>query len=327
MPVLLLLLMLLNLLHGESAASRPANGACTAGAPLCGSSTAAAESSEEGLLPQPLQGRLVALGLDTGGKSHRATLDALLDAVLAANASTERSVGIVRRRVTKRADFIVPALETWSKVLQKKKGIEAAVEQAEAKAEIFEFEDDRAIDDNGKEVIMSISGQEMRDKQDLKMGKSPLRDGIVQALDAANDTVNWPQLSALVTGYAAKLAKEKTDLNNKCIEDVVGGSQPLHRALRKHEKDDTLFVVIGACPQACAKRDRHGMLPWELAKQEGASAAVISRILKAYPAADPNFDPAGETPGWWGTPPEWWVDRMQRTTNFVVPIETVRGVE
>ena len=291
----------------------------TGGEPVCG-------------LPDNTVAVLSELGIPTTGLAAEAVLDSLLQQVIEVGGTTRRAADMIMRRTAAPGGDVKKQIDTWAKVLQKRRKIMKTAEIADAGAEFFEFKDDRFIDDDGKEVIMSVSGQEMRDKQDLKMGKSPLRDRIIEHLGNATRTVEWRDLSKAVSTYATGLAAKAADLDADCVENAADGDQPLHRALKSEQDDNTLRLLVSACPQACRIKDNTGSLAYHLAQKVGASESVIAAILRAYPAAGDGGASSGQPPGWWGITPGWWEhpmrsDEPEDYSQYAIHIETIRGIE
>jgi hypothetical protein len=114
----------------------------------------------------------------------RSAVDALLEAVEDEGASTERAMKLVRKQLVIAGDLrdekMRKTLATWSNVLLKKREREAAPPAAEREYDgpEEEPEEDEGEEDD-QEVLMEMSGGDMREQLRMQHGQSPLRDLII----------------------------------------------------------------------------------------------------------------------------------------------------
>ena len=57
-----------------------------------------------------------------------------------------------------------------------------------------------------------------------------------------------------------------------------------------------MLAIIDAHPQACAEKDNHDYLPLHCAARDGASVAVVGRLLQHHPHAAAAKDEDGLLP-------------------------------
>lgn len=282
---------------------------CEAGSDQCSGRAALLERQ----LEPEVYSRLEQLEILTDEATAESVLDTLLDTVLEESASTARAIGLVRKQLKIAGDLreatIEKALATWSKVLLKKRQREAAPPAAERKYEEPEEPEEPEDPEDEKEVLMEMSGEEMREQMAQQQGQSWLKDEIISHLESLNASalVDWTLLSQMFDKFVDE-RKEKAqaaadDSGNGPKFELVGNkltpvdpNAPAKPLIPAPVISGIESIPITYTPSGCINSTTVSLLARAITLSRPGDGAVefVQRMLEN--GADPNLAwPGGST--------------------------------